>query len=84
MDKWYVYMVECGDGTIYTGITKDLARRVKQHTTGKGAKYTRGRGPIRLAYQETVQSYSEALRREYAVKQLTHRQKQELILQNRK
>ena len=53
MDKtWYVYILECGDGTLYTGITDDVLRRLRTHETGKGAKYTRGRGPLKLRYHE--------------------------------
>ena len=77
--QWYVYMVECRDGTLYTGITDDIPRRMEAHNTGKGAKYTRGRGPVTLVYQENAQSHSQALRREYQIKQLTRAEKQALL-----
>lgn len=80
MDKtWYVYILRCGDGTLYTGITDDVPRRLEKHRAGDGAKYTRGRGPLELCYQERAESHGEALRREYAIKQLTRQQKLELI-----
>lgn len=80
MDKtWFVYILRCGDGTLYTGITDDLDRRLAKHRAGEGAKYTRGRGPLELCYREEAASHSEALRREYAIKQLTRAQKLALI-----
>lgn len=80
MEKaWVLYILECGDGTLYTGITDDLERRLKAHTTGKGAKYTRGRGPLKLRYQESCEDHSAALRREIAIKRLTRTQKMALI-----
>lgn len=82
--QWYVYIVECRDGTLYTGITDDIPRRIEAHNTGKGAKYTRGRDPVTLKYQETVESYSQALRREYQIKQLTRREKEALIRSGQK
>ena len=60
---WYVYILRCGDGTLYTGITDDIPRRLAAHRAGKGAKYTRGRGPLELVYQERVPDKSAALRR---------------------
>lgn len=77
--QWYVYILRCGDGTLYTGVTDDVARRLEKHRAGEGAKYTRGRGPLELCYQEQAASYSIALRREYAIKQLTRAQKLALI-----
>ena len=77
--SWYVYMLLCGDGTLYTGITDDVDRRLAAHRSGKGAKYTRGRGPLELAYQEECGTHSEALKREYAVKQLPRDEKERLI-----
>lgn len=80
MEKlWYLYIVECRDGTLYTGITDNIPRRMEEHNAGKGAKYTRGRGPVRLRYQEECGSHSEALKREYAVKQLDRQEKMKLI-----
>lgn len=75
---WYLYILECGDGTLYTGITDDVPRRFAAHCAGKGAKYTRGRGPLTLRYQEVCGSHSQALRRERAVKALPRAEKQKL------
>ena len=72
---WRVYVVRCGDGTFYTGIAKDVARRLAQHAAGEGARYTRGRGPIRLWWQSAAMAKSEALSLEYRLKGLTHQQK---------
>lgn len=77
--KWYLYILRCGDGTLYTGITTDVPKRLEQHRTGKGAKYTRGRSPLELVYQEECGNHSEALKRELAVKKLTREQKEVLI-----
>ena len=83
MDKeWTVYILECGDGTLYTGITDDLSRRLKAHESGKGAKYTRGRGPLKLRYRETAADKSEALKREYALKRLRKTEKMAIIHEN--
>ena len=80
MEKvWTVYMLECGDGTLYTGITDDLPRRLKAHSEGRGAKYTRGRGPLKLRYLETAPDKSTALKREYALKRLRKIEKMEMI-----
>lgn len=80
MDKqWLVYILECGDGTLYTGITDNLPHRLEMHRAGKGAKYTRGRLPLTLVYQENADSYSEALKREYRIKQLPRAEKLKLI-----
>lgn len=76
---WYLYILRCGDDTLYTGITNDIPARLKAHASGKGAKYTRGRGPLELVYQEELESYSTALKREYQVKQLTRAQKRQMI-----
>ena len=73
--KWVLYILECGDGSFYTGITNDLQRRFLMHTSGKGAKYTRGRGPLLIKYQEDCKNYSDALKRERQVKKLTHAEK---------
>ena len=80
MEKlWYVYILRCGDGTLYCGSTNDLARRLEAHRAGKGAKYTRGRGPLELVYSEQCDSCSAALRREAAIKHLTRTEKMSLI-----
>ena len=76
--QWVLYILECKDGTLYTGITDDLERRLAAHRAGKGAKYTRGRSPLILRYVEKCDDHSQALRREYAVKQLTKTEKLEL------
>ena len=71
MDKtWYVYLLRCGDGSLYCGITDDVSRRLEAHTAGKGAKYTRGRGPLELVYTENCESHSAAAKREWQIKQL--------------
>ncbi|MGE4277016.1 MAG: GIY-YIG nuclease family protein [Lawsonibacter sp.] len=75
---WYVYMLLCGDGTLYTGITDDVERRLDVHRSGKGAKYTRGRGPLKLAYAEEQPDKPAALRREYQIKRLTRTEKDRL------
>lgn len=77
--SWFVYMLRCGDGTLYTGVTDNVERRLAAHRVGKGAKYTRGRGPLKLVYQEQVPDKSAALRREYQIKQLPKQEKEDLI-----
>jgi putative endonuclease len=76
---WTVYMLECADQTLYTGITNDLERRLAEHTAGKGARYTKGRGPFRLVYQEICASRAEASRRESAIKLLSRAKKLRLL-----
>ncbi len=73
--KWFVYILECADGTLYTGITNNLDRRVKQHNEGKGAKYTRGRGPVALVKFVELLSKRDALKLEYKIKQLPKEEK---------
>lgn len=80
---WYLYILRCGDGTLYTGITTDVEKRLEAHRAGKGAKYTRGRSPLELVYRETCGSHSDALKRESAVKKLTREQKEQLIREYR-
>ena len=76
MEKiWYVYILLCGDETLYTGITDDIKKRIFAHREGTGAKYTRGRGPLRVVYLEELSSKSEALKREIAIKKLQRSQK---------
>lgn len=77
--NWYLYILRCGDGTLYTGITTDVEKRLEAHRTGKGAKYTRGRQPLTLAYRELCGSHSQALKRELAVKKLNRQAKEDLI-----
>lgn len=76
MDKqWVVYVLECGDGTLYTGISDDMERRLRLHAQGKGAKYTRGRGPLTLRYREQCPDHSTALKREAQIKRLARKEK---------
>lgn len=75
----YTYIVSCRDGSLYTGWTKDLERRVKAHNEGKGAKYTKSRRPVKLVYYEEFETKKEAMRREYEIKQLSRREKEQLI-----
>lgn len=76
---WYVYMLRCGDGSLYTGCTNDVQRRLKTHQSGRGAKYTRSRLPVELAYWEAAPDKSAAARREAEIKKLTRQQKLKLI-----
>ncbi len=78
--KYYVYIVRCSDTSYYIGSTNNLARRIKIHNDGKGAKYTRSRRPVHLVYHETHPSKSAALRREQELKHLSRAQKQTLII----
>ena len=75
----YTYMVECRDGSLYTGYTTNLDRRVKTHNSGNGAKYTRTRLPVRLMYYEIYESKAQAMKREYEIKHLTKENKLKLI-----
>ena len=75
----FVYIVRCADGTLYTGYARDPRAREQAHNSGRGAKYTSGRRPVRLVYQEGFESVGEALAREYALKQLTRAQKDALV-----
>lgn len=80
MEKsWKLYMLRCGDGSLYTGIAVDVEARLAMHRCGKGAKYTRGRGPLELVYTEECGSHSDALRRELEVKKLSREDKRKLI-----
>lgn len=81
MGFWYVYMLRCGDGSLYTGSTTEPARRLAQHQSGKGAKYTRSRLPVTLVYAEEAVDRSAALRREAAIKKLTCGEKWKLVEQ---
>ena len=80
--QWVVYILECRDGTLYTGITDRLEHRLKAHNEGKGAKYTRGRGPVKLLWQEHCTDHSYALRREIQIKRLSRSEKLALIGNN--
>ena len=79
MEKNFTYIVECSDHTLYTGWTNDLEKRITAHNEGKGAKYTKTRRPVRLVYFETFATKEEAMSREYRIKQLSRRKKQQLI-----
>ena len=80
MEKtWYLYILRCGDGTLYTGITTDVQRRLEDHRAGKGARYTRGRTPLELVYREECGTHSDALKRELAVKALKRSDKEKLL-----
>lgn len=82
--KHYAYMLRCSDGSIYSGYTTDLHRREKVHNSGKGAKYTRTRLPVKLVYFEEFDNKIDAMKREYAFKQLTHKEKEEIIKNSNK
>lgn len=77
--NWYVYILRCGDGSLYTGISDDVLRRLAAHRAGKGAKYTRGRGPLELVYTQALPDKSAALRREAEIKRLRREEKEKLI-----
>jgi putative endonuclease len=78
--SYFVYIVRCADGTLYTGCTNDLEARVRAHNLGRGAKYTAGRRPVRLVYSEPWESRSDAQRREAQIKRLTRAEKKALIV----
>lgn len=78
-NAWYVYILQCADDTLYTGVATDVGARLATHNAGKGAKYTRGRLPVLLLYQERADDRSAALRREHAIKQLRAADKRALI-----
>ena len=78
-NTWKLYILRCADGSLYTGITTDLEKRIHTHNSGKGAKYTRSRKPVELVYQEDCSDHSAALKRELEVKALTKDQKLKLI-----
>ncbi|MDA0832157.1 MAG: GIY-YIG nuclease family protein [Planctomycetota bacterium] len=79
-DIWTVYILRCKDGTFYTGITKDITRRCRQHNAGIASRYTRSRLPVEVVYQELQIGRGVAIKRELAVKALSRKQKEELIL----
>lgn len=76
--EWCVYILKCADDSLYTGITNDLDARIQAHEEGRGAKYTRGRGPLTLMYEERLNTRSEASRREAEIKKLSREDKLEL------
>lgn len=75
----YVYVLRCGDDSLYTGYTTDVERRLREHRDGSGAKYTRGRGPLELVHVETYESQSAAMSREYEIKQFSRARKERLV-----
>lgn len=83
IENWFIYIVECCDQSLYTGITNNLEKRLSTHNSGKGAKYTRGRGPIVLKYFEKVSNKNAALKREIEIKKLTRKQKILLFQKNK-
>jgi predicted GIY-YIG superfamily endonuclease len=81
---WFVYLLRCADGSLYTGIAKDVKRRCQQHNDGKASRYTRSRRPTKLVWHEVQPSRSSALKREAAIKAMTRRAKLALIRLRRK
>ncbi len=77
--EWLVYMVRCRDRSLYTGITTDLDRRLRQHNAGRASRYTRSRLPVKLVHQEAHRSQSSALKREMAIRKMTRREKLVII-----
>ena len=80
----YAYLLRCADGTFYAGYTRDLAAREARHNDGHGGRYTAGRRPVRIVYSETFDTQSAAMAREYALKQLTKREKEQLARRRRR
>jgi predicted GIY-YIG superfamily endonuclease len=78
-DPWFIYILRCADGSLYTGITKDIKRRCQQHNDGTASRYTRSRRPAKLVWQEVQPSRSSALKREAAIKAMTRQEKLALI-----
>ena len=84
MKKWFLYVVECSDGSLYTGITTNINRRINEHNYGdRGAKYTRSRRPVRLLMTQEFTTHSKAASAEYKFKKLNRKRKLEVILENR-
>ena len=84
MAWWFLYVVECADGTLYTGIARDVAARLAAHEAGRGARYTRGRGPLRLLGKRRCATHGDALRLELAVKRLSRDEKRQLLASPRR
>ena len=78
-NTWKLYILRCGDGSLYTGISTDVERRLEEHRSGKGAKYTRGRSPLELVYEEECGDHSTALKRELEIKAMSREEKLKLI-----
>jgi putative endonuclease len=83
VETWFVYVVRCNDGTLYTGIARDVKARIAMHEAGRGARYTRGRGPLTLCAKKRCSSKSEALKLELAIKRLSRDEKQQLTAAGR-
>lgn len=85
MSNWYVYMIRCADGSLYTGITTDLARRLNEHQgmNGKGAKSLRGKGPLEMVWHRQAANRSDASKTEYRIKQLSKSKKEQLVRESR-
>jgi putative endonuclease len=81
--SWYVYMLRCGDGSLYTGMTNDLEKRVRAHREGRGARYTRSRPPVTLVFHQRQQTRSAALKAEHQMKQLPRSEKLALVRRHR-
>ena len=77
--RWFVYIIRAADGTLYTGIARDVAKRLEKHRSGTGSRYLRGRGPLKVVYRESCSGMSTALKREIRIKRLTRKKKLELI-----
>jgi putative endonuclease len=77
--NWHVYLAECSDGSLYCGITKNLENRMQMHNSGKGGRYTRAKGPVKLVYTEEYQSHKEAAQREVSIKGLSREKKLNLV-----
>jgi len=77
--EWFLYIIRCKGNTLYTGITVDVKKRFMEHCAGKGAKYTKGRGPLTIEYIERCETHSSALKREYEIKHYTRSEKEALI-----
>jgi putative endonuclease len=82
--EWWVYVLRCRDGTLYTGVTTDLVRRLAQHNAGTASKYTRSRRPVAMVYREAAAGHGAALRREFAIKKLSRAAKDALIASQRR
>ena len=84
MDKWFMYVVRCADGSLYAGVTKNLKRRILEHNYGmRGAKYTRSRRPVEVVYEEECSDHSDALKKEWAFKKLSKTRKERRIAESK-
>lgn len=82
-EHWFVYILRCGDDTLYTGVARDVQARLAAHASGRGARYTRSRGPLKLCKTRRCATRGDALRLEYAIKQLSRRDKEQLLVGRR-